>query len=74
MGAQLRDRMITMGARGKGGDDGGEMIEFTVVGTAGARAVPHSPAGQPIVTDLSGQDLWARCQDGWEPCGFFFDF
>ncbi|MDB5216987.1 MAG: heavy metal-binding protein, partial [Myxococcaceae bacterium] len=34
IGAHLRERMITMGARGKGGDDGGEVIEFTVVGTA----------------------------------------
>jgi hypothetical protein len=26
------------------------------------------------VTDLSGQDLWALVQDGWEPCGFLFEF
>ena len=74
IGAKLRDRMITMGARGKGGDDGGEVIEFTVVGTAiRAPFLTHAP-GEPIVTDLSGQDLWALVQDGWEPCGFFFDF
>ena len=74
IGAQLRERMITMGSRGKGGDDGGEVIEFTVVGTA-VRApwLTHEP-GMPIVTDLSGQDLWALVQDGWEPCGFLFDF
>ncbi len=32
------------------------------------------PAGQPIITDLSGQDLWALAQDGFEPCGFLFEF
>jgi len=74
VGAQLRDRMITMGARGKGGDDGGEVIEFTVVGTAVRAPFLTHPPGQPIITDLSGQDLWALVQDGWEPCGFFFDF
>ena len=74
VGAQLRERMITMGARGKGGDDGGEVIEFTVVGTAVRAPFLTHPPGQPIVTDLSGQDLWALVQDGWEPCGFFFDF
>jgi uncharacterized protein YbjQ (UPF0145 family) len=74
VGAQLRERLITMGARGKGGDDGGEVIEFTVVGTAVRAPGLTHPPGQPIVTDLSGQDLWALIQDGWEPCGFFFDF
>jgi uncharacterized protein YbjQ (UPF0145 family) len=74
IGAKLRDRMITMGARGKGGDDGGEVIEFTVVGTAIRAPWLTHPKGSPIVTDLSGQDLWALVQDGWEPCGFFFDF
>ena len=74
VGVQLRDRTITMGARGKGGDDGGEVIEFTVVGTAvRAPRLTHC-RNEPIVTDLSGQDLWALMQDGWEPCGFFFDF
>ncbi|HEY1954430.1 MAG TPA: heavy metal-binding domain-containing protein [Polyangiaceae bacterium] len=74
IGAQLRDRMITMGARGKGGDDGGEVIEFTVVGTAIRAPFLTHPPGQPIVTDLSGQDLWALVQDGFEPCGFLFDY
>ena len=74
VGAQLRERLITMGSRGKGGDDGGEVIEFTVVGTAVRAPGLTHPPGQPIVTDLSGQDLWALMQDGWEPCGFFFDF
>jgi len=74
IGVHLRDRMITMGARGKGGDDGGEVLEFTVVGTA-VRApwIRHAP-GAPIVTDLSGQDLWTLHQDGFEPCGFLFEF
>ena len=74
IGVQLRERMITMGARGKGGDDGGEVIEFTVVGTAVRAPFLTHPPGSPIVTDLSGQDLWALIQDGWEPCGFFFEF
>jgi len=74
IGARLRERMVTMGARGKGGDDGGEVLEFTVVGTA-VRApwITHRP-GEPIVTDLSGQDLWALAQDGYEPCCFLFEF
>ena len=74
VGVHLRDRMITMGARGKGGDDGGEVLEFTVVGTA-VRApwINHEP-NQPIITDLSGQDLWTLHQDGFEPCGFLFEF
>jgi len=74
IGARLRERMITMGQRGKGGDDGGEVIEFTVVGTA-VRApwINHLP-GQPIITDLSGQELWALAQDGFEPCCFLFEF
>jgi uncharacterized protein YbjQ (UPF0145 family) len=74
IGVQLRERMITMGARGKGGDDGGEVIEFTAVGTAMRAPFLTHPPGSPIVTDLSGQDLWALVQDGWEPCGFLFDF
>jgi hypothetical protein len=28
----------------------------------------------PVITDLSGQDLWALAQDGFEPCGFLFEF
>jgi hypothetical protein len=63
-----------MGSHGKGGDDGDEVIEFTVFGTA-VRApwITHEP-GAPVITDLSGQDLWALQQDGFEPCGFLFDF
>jgi uncharacterized protein YbjQ (UPF0145 family) len=74
IGVHLRDRMITMGSRGKGGDDGGEVLEFTVVGTA-VRApwITHAP-NHPIITDLSGQELWALAQDGFEPCGFLFEF
>jgi uncharacterized protein YbjQ (UPF0145 family) len=74
IGAQLRERMITMGARGKGGDDGGEVIEFTVVGTAVRAPFLVHPPGQPIVTDLSGQDLWALAMEGWAPCCFLFEF
>ena len=74
IGVHLRDRMITMGARGKGGDDGGEVLEFTVVGTAVRAPWITHPPGQPIITDLSGQDLWALAQDGYEPCGFLFEF
>ncbi|HVV81762.1 MAG TPA: heavy metal-binding domain-containing protein [Kofleriaceae bacterium] len=74
IGVHLRDRMITMGARGKGGDDGGEVLEFTVVGTAVRAPWITHPPGQPIITDLSGQELWALAQDGFEPCGFLFEF
>jgi len=74
VGAHLRERMITMGARGKGGDDGGEVLEFTVVGTAVRAPWITHPPGQPIVTDLSGQELWALAQDGFEPCCFLFEF
>ncbi|HXK19649.1 MAG TPA: heavy metal-binding domain-containing protein [Polyangiaceae bacterium] len=74
VGAQLRERPITMGARGKGGDDGGGVIEFTVVGTAIKAPFLTHPPGHPIITDLSGQDLWALLQEGWEPCAFLFDY
>jgi uncharacterized protein YbjQ (UPF0145 family) len=74
IGVHLRDRMITMGARGKGGDDGGEVLEFTVVGTAVRAPWIQHPPNQPIITDLSGQDMWALHQDGFEPCGFLFEF
>lgn len=74
IGARLRERMITMGSRGKGGDDGGEVIEFTVVGTAVQAPWITHPPGQPIITDLSGQDLWALWLDGFEPCCFLFEF
>ena len=74
VGVHLKVRMITMGSRGKGGDDGGEVLEFTVVGTAVSAPWITHPEGQPIITDLSGQDLWALAQDGFEPCGFLFEF
>ena len=74
VGVRLRERMITMGRHGKGGDDGGEIIEFTAVGTAiQAPWITHA-RGEPVITDLSGQELWALAQDGFEPCGFVFDF
>ncbi len=74
IGVIVRDRMITMGARGKGGDDGGEVLEFTVVGTAVKAPWINHPAGKPILTDLSGAELWALHVDGYEPCGFVFDY
>ena len=74
IGVHLRDRMITMGKRGKGGDDGGEILEFTVVGTAVRASWIDHPEGVPVITDLSGQDLWALHRDGFEPCGFLFEF
>ena len=74
IGVHLRERMITMGSRGKGGDDGGEILEFTVVGTAVRAPWITHPPGQPVITDLSGQDLWALKQDGFEPAGFLFEF
>jgi uncharacterized protein YbjQ (UPF0145 family) len=74
IGVRIKERLITVGQHGKGGDDGDEVIEFTVFGTA-VRApwITHAP-GSPVVTDLSGQDLWALAQDGFEPCGFLFEF
>ncbi len=74
IGARLRERMVTMGSRGKGGDDGGEVIEFTVVGTAVRAPWITHPPGEPIITDLTGQDMWALAQDGYEPCCFLFEF
>lgn len=74
VGMRLSERMVTMGRHGKGGDDGGEIIEFTAVGTAiDANWITHPP-NVPVITDLSGQELWALAQDGFEPCGFLFDF
>jgi uncharacterized protein YbjQ (UPF0145 family) len=74
VGVHIRDRMITMGTRGKGGDAGGEVLEFTVIGTAvKAPWITHPPA-KPVLTDLSGQDLFTLHQDGFQPCGFFFEF
>lgn len=74
VGVRLKERWITMGAHGKGGDDGGEIIEFTVVGTAVRAPWITHPPGQPIITDLNGQDLWALQEDGFEACGFVFEF
>ncbi len=74
VGVHIRDRMITMGSRGKGGDNGGEVLEFTVIGTAVKAPWMAHPPGKPILTDLSGQDVWALHQDGFQPCGFLFEF
>ncbi len=73
IGVHVQERLITKGAHGKGGDDGDEVIEFNVVGTA-ARADWLKRGGDPVLTDLSGQDLWALARDGWAPCGLIFDF
>jgi uncharacterized protein YbjQ (UPF0145 family) len=74
VGVRINDRMITMGSRGKGGDAGGEVLEFTVIGTAVKAPWIAHPPGRPVLTDLSGQDLWALHQDGFQPCGFLFEF
>ena len=74
VGVKIKDRMITMGSRGKGGDAGGEVLEFTVIGTAVKAPWIEHPPGKPVLTDLSGQDLWLLHQDGFQPCGFHFDF
>jgi uncharacterized protein YbjQ (UPF0145 family) len=73
IGVHLGERLITKGAHGKGGDDGDEVIEFTVTGTAIAMPSLRRGAG-PILTDLSGQDLWALVNDGFLPCGIVFDY
>lgn len=74
VGVHIRDRMVTMGARGKGGDAGGEVLEFTVIGTAVKAPWIEHPPGEPVLSDLSGQDLWVLHQDGFQPCGFMFEF
>jgi uncharacterized protein YbjQ (UPF0145 family) len=74
IGMRIQERLITMGQHGKGGDDGDEVIEFTVFGTAVRAPWITHPPNTPIVTDLNGQDLWALQQDGFEPCGFLFEF
>ena len=73
IGVRLSERLITKGAHGKGGDDGDEVIEFTVVGTA-VRVPGVRLAAGPVLTDLSGQDFWALVREGWGPCGIVFDF
>ncbi len=74
IGVRIEERLITTGARGKGGDDGDEIIEFNVVGTAVRATWIDHPQGHPILTDLSGQDIWALHRDGFEPTGIVFDF
>jgi uncharacterized protein YbjQ (UPF0145 family) len=73
VGVRLSERLITKGAHGKGGDDGDEVIEFTVVGTA-VRAPQVKIKNEPVLTDLSGQDFWALMRQGYAPCGIVFDF
>ncbi|MGZ7081224.1 MAG: heavy metal-binding domain-containing protein [Thermoanaerobaculia bacterium] len=74
IGVRMEERLVTRGSHGKGGDDGDEVVEFVVVGT-GVRApwIQHPPQ-TPIISDLSGQDLWALARDGFAPCGMIFDF
>jgi uncharacterized protein YbjQ (UPF0145 family) len=76
VGVRLGERFITIGSHGKGGDDGGEIIEFSVVGTAvKAPWLSHlSEKLHTVVTDLSGQQLWALYREGYGPCGVVFDF
>lgn len=74
LGVHLSERLITKGAHGKGGDDGDEVIEFTVVGTAATAPWLAGNGIDPILTDLSGQDLWALHRDGWAPTGMVFEF
>jgi uncharacterized protein YbjQ (UPF0145 family) len=74
IGMRIQERLITIGQHGKGGDDGDEIIEFTVFGTAVRAPWITHEKGSPVITDLSGQDLWALAQDGFEPCGFLFEF
>jgi uncharacterized protein YbjQ (UPF0145 family) len=74
VGVRLGERLITRGAHGKGGDDGDELIEFSMVGTAiRAPWMPRSEHG-PVVTDLSGQDMWSLHRNGYAPTGLVFDF
>jgi|GEM_PF-44729 len=74
VGMRLSERWLTEGAHGEGGDDGDEIIEFTAVGTAVKAPWVQAPQGGTIVTDLSGQDLWALHRNGWVPCGMVFEF
>jgi uncharacterized protein YbjQ (UPF0145 family) len=74
IGVRLGERLITRGAHGKGGDDGDEVIEFTALGTAVSAPWLVRRQGEPIVTDLNGQDFWALARDGWEPVGFIFEY
>jgi uncharacterized protein YbjQ (UPF0145 family) len=74
MGVRLGERELTEARRGKGGDDGDQVIEFTAFGTAARAPWPRRPGAGPVLTDLSGQDLWALARDGWAPCGVVFDF
>lgn len=74
IGVRIEDRLITTGERGKGGDDGDEIIEFTVIGTAVKAPWLTKRGGKPVLTDLSGQDIWALYSEGFEPTGLIFDF
>ena len=74
VGVRLDERLITTGARGKGGDDGDEIIEFTVIGTAVSASWLRRANRKAVLTDLSGQDVWTLYQEGFQPTGLLFDF
>jgi uncharacterized protein YbjQ (UPF0145 family) len=74
VGVRLSERLVTKGAHGKGGDDGDEILEFTVVGTAVRAPFMHAQQGNPIISDLSGQDLWALASAGYQPVGLVYDY
>ncbi len=74
VGVRLAERLVTKGAHGKGGDDGDEILEFTVVGTAVHAPYLRAQPNNPIISDLNGQDLWALASAGYQPCGLVYDY
>lgn len=74
VGVRLAERLVTKGAHGKGGDDGDEILEFTVVGTAIRAPFMHAHKDNPIMSDLNGQDLWALASAGYQPVGLVYDY
>jgi len=58
----------------KGGDWGGEMLEYQAIGTAVRRtgAPPPAPGREPFVSNLTGQDHWMLRKAGFRPVGFSF--
>ncbi len=74
VGVRLSERLVTKGSHGKGGDDGDEILEFTVVGTAMHAPYLRAQQGNPIISDLNGQDLWALASIGYQPIGLVYDY
>jgi uncharacterized protein YbjQ (UPF0145 family) len=74
VGVRLSERLVTKGSHGKGGDDGDEILEFTVVGTAVHAPYLRAQQGNPIISDLNGQDLWALASIGYQPVGLVYDY